>query len=122
MRHIPKDRLFPLANCGECHLVMIHRNGKRGQPCEPSQMIEGGKVHIELNSSTVTLSPASVIAVQDGAGSRVLCRSGILWVTQEGELKDSIVRAGEVLTLRKPGRTVIGALEAASLTLTGPEP
>jgi len=78
-------------------------------------------MNIELNSSTVTLSPASVIAVQDAAGSRVLCRSGILWVTQEGELRDSIVRAGEVLTLRKPGRTVIGALEAASLTLMRPE-
>jgi hypothetical protein len=85
-------------------------------------IIEGGNMQIKLNSSTVTLSPASVIAVQDGAGSRVLCRSGILWVTQEGELKDSIVRAGDVLTLHKPGRTVIGALEAASLTLMDPEP
>ena len=79
-------------------------------------------MQIELNSSTLNLSPAGVIAVQDGAGTRVLCLSGILWVTQEGELKDSIVRPGDVLTLRKPGRTVISALEAASMTLMGPEP
>ena len=78
-------------------------------------------MQIELNSSTITLLPASVIAVQDGVGSKVLCRSGVLWVTQEGELRDSIVRAGDVLTLRKPGRTVIGALEAASFTLLGAE-
>ena len=78
-------------------------------------------MQIELNSSAITLLPSSVIAVQDGVGTRVLCRSGVLWVTQEGELRDSIVRAGDMLTLRKPGRTVIGALEAASLTLMGAE-
>ena len=79
-------------------------------------------MNIELHSSTVTLPPTSVIAVQDGAGTRIRCLSGVLWVTQEGELKDSIVRAGDMLTLHKPGRTVISALELASLTLMGPEP
>jgi len=79
-------------------------------------------MHIELNSSTVTLPPTSVITVQDGSGTRIRCLSGVLWVTQEGELKDSIVRAGDILTLHRPGRTVISALEVASLTLMGPEP
>lgn len=78
-------------------------------------------MQIEISSSTVTLTPASVLAVQDGAGSRILCRTGSLWVTQEGEVKDSVVRAGEVLTIRRPGRTVISALETASLMLMGPE-
>ena len=76
-------------------------------------------MQIEISSSTLTLSPGGLLAVQDAAGSRVLCRSGILWVTQEGEVKDSIVRAGEVLTIRKPGRTIVTALEDSSLTLIG---
>jgi Protein of unknown function (DUF2917) len=79
-------------------------------------------MQVELNSSTVTLPPTGVISVQDGAGTRIRCLSGVLWVTQEGELKDSIVRAGDMLTLHKPGRTVISALEQASLTLTGAQP
>jgi Protein of unknown function (DUF2917) len=79
-------------------------------------------MHIEMNSSTLTLPPTGVISVQDGAGTRIRCLSGVLWVTQEAELKDSIVRAGDVLTLHKPGRTVISALEQASLTFIGPEP
>ncbi|MFL6579464.1 MAG: DUF2917 domain-containing protein [Burkholderiales bacterium] len=79
-------------------------------------------MQVELNSSTVTLPPTSVIAVQDGAGTRIQCLSGVLWVTQEGESKDSIVRAGDVLILHKPGRALISALEVASLTLMGPEP
>lgn len=78
-------------------------------------------MQIEISSSTLTLSPSGVLAVQDGAGTRVLCRTGSLWVTQEGEVKDSVVRPGEVLTIRRPGRTVISALETSTLMLLGPE-
>ena len=78
-------------------------------------------MQIEINSSTLTLSPSSVLALQDGTGTRVLCRTGSLWVTQEGEVKDSVVSAGEVLTIHRPGRTVISALEASTLMLLGPE-
>lgn len=78
-------------------------------------------MQIEINSTTLTLAPASLLAVRDGAGTRILCRSGCLWITQEGEIKDSVVGAGEVLTIRRPGRTLISALEASSLTLVGPD-
>ncbi|MEO8005040.1 MAG: DUF2917 domain-containing protein [Betaproteobacteria bacterium] len=78
-------------------------------------------MQIDISSSTLTLSPSSVLAVQEGAGTRVLCRTGCLWVTQEGEVKDSVVRAGEVLTIHRPGRTVISALETSTLLLLGPE-
>lgn len=77
-------------------------------------------MNIDINSSTITLTPGSLVSVRDGAGTRVLCRSGSLWVTQEGELKDTVVRAGEILTIGKPGRTVISALEGASLALYAP--
>ena len=77
-------------------------------------------MQIEISTSTLTLSPGSLLTVQDGAGTRVLCRSGNLWVTQEGDIKDSVVRAGEILTVRKPGRTIISALESASLSLFEP--
>lgn len=74
-------------------------------------------MNIDISSSTITLAPGSLVSMRDGAGTRILCRTGILWVTQEGEIKDTVVRAGEVLTIRRPGRTVISALEAASLAL-----
>ncbi len=76
-------------------------------------------MQIEVNSSTLSLAPASLLAVQDGTGTRILVRSGSLWVTQEGDLKDAVVRAGEVLTIRRSGRTVVSALEASTLTLIG---
>src|SRR6185295_17534257 len=119
MRNIPKDRLvrsYRVRKIASCNDLLEWPAG------QPHGHVIGGNMQIELNSSTLNLSPAGVIAVQDGTGTQVLCLSGVLWVTEEGESKDSIVRAGDVLTLRKPGRTVISALEAASLTLMGPEP
>ncbi|CAN0416004.1 unnamed protein product, partial [Phaeothamnion confervicola] len=77
-------------------------------------------MNIDISSSTITLAPGSLLSLRDGAGTRVLCRAGNLWVTQEGDLKDAVVRAGEVLTIRKSGRTIISALDAASLALYGP--
>ncbi len=74
-------------------------------------------MNIDISSSTITLAAGSLVSVRDGAGTRILCRTGSLWITQEGEVKDAVVHAGEVLTIRRPGRTVIGALEAASLAL-----
>ncbi|HEX7952615.1 MAG TPA: DUF2917 domain-containing protein [Burkholderiales bacterium] len=78
-------------------------------------------MNIDISSSTITLAPGSLISVWDGAGTRVLCRSGSLWVTQEGERKDAVVRSGEVLTISRSGRTVISALEGASLALYAPD-
>ncbi len=78
-------------------------------------------MQIEITRSTFTLTPAGLLAVQDGAGSRIVVRSGVLWITQEGDVKDSIVGPGEELTIRKSGRTVITALEAACLTLIEPD-
>ena len=77
-------------------------------------------MQIDIGSSTLTLTPNSLLAVQDGAGTRVLCRAGTLWITQEGDLKDAIVGAGESLIIRKPGRTLIGALGTASLSILAP--
>lgn len=78
-------------------------------------------MQIEITSSTFTLAPAGLLIVQDGEGSRVVCRSGSLWVTQEGDVKDTIVGSGEVITIRKPSRTVITALEFSSLMLVEPD-
>ncbi len=78
-------------------------------------------MQIEITRSTFTLAPAGLLAVLDGAGSRIVVRSGVHWITQEGDVKDTIVGPGEELTIRKSGRTVITALKATCLTLIEPE-
>jgi len=78
-------------------------------------------MQIEISSTTFTLAPAGLLTVQDGAGSRVVVRTGVIWVTQEGDVRDTIVGPGDELTIRKAGRTVITALETSCLTLMAPE-
>jgi hypothetical protein len=97
---------------------MIYRNAWQVNRLWPG--VQESIMQIEITCSTFTLAPAGLLAVQDGIGTRIVCRSGSLWVTQEGDVKDSIVGPASVLTIRKPGRTVITALESSSLTLIEP--
>jgi hypothetical protein len=47
----------------------------------------------------------------DRRGEVISCMSGILWITQEGDLKDYIVGAGRYFWVTKPGTVVVQALE-----------
>ncbi len=78
-------------------------------------------MHIEITRSTVTLARHSLLAVRDGAGTRIICRSGSLWITQEGDIKDTIVGPTDCFTLRKSGLTLVTALQSSSLTLMEPD-
>jgi hypothetical protein len=78
-------------------------------------------MHIEISRSTITLARDSLLAVRDGTGIRIICRSGSLWITQEGDITDTIVGPTDSFTLRKPGLTLVTALQSSSLTLMGPE-
>ncbi len=76
-------------------------------------------MHIEINRSTVTLPRDALLTVRDGAGTLIICRSGALWITQEGDIRDAIVEPAASFTIRKAGATVITALRTSSLTLIG---
>jgi len=78
-------------------------------------------MNIEIKRSTVTLARDSLLAVRDGAGTRIVCRSGSLWITQEGDVRDAIIGPADVFTIRKSGLTIVTALQSSSLTLTGPD-
>ena len=76
-------------------------------------------MQIEINRSTVYLARDGLIAVRDAAGTQICCQSGSLWVTQEGEIKDAVLAPGEALTIANAGLTLITALRASALALTG---
>jgi hypothetical protein len=77
-------------------------------------------MQLEIKRSTFTLGPAGLLAVDDGAGTRIVCHSGVLWITQEGDVKDSIIGPADVFTILKPGHTVITALESSTLSVLAP--
>jgi hypothetical protein len=70
--------------------------------------------------AVVTLAPGEVLRICDGAGRRISGLRGALWITQEGDTRDVIVKAGQDFVLDRNGLTVAQALEAVSLIMREP--
>ena len=68
----------------------------------------------------VELEHGSLLPVHDGAGATVVCLQGDLWITQQGDGDDIVLRAGESLRLARNGRTLVQALSAARVAIQAP--
>ena len=53
---------------------------------------------------------------------RVACLSGSLWITQDGDLRDIVLGAGESFELDRPGDALISALADSHYLLLGGAP
>ena len=72
---------------------------------------------LNLNAPLLVLEPGQVVTLDDAAGTRIEARSGIVWVTEEGDRDDHIVAQGETLVVTHDGRTLVQALQPAWIAL-----
>ena len=77
-------------------------------------------MQIEIDRSTLNLAPEGLVAIRDGQGTRIVCNAGSLWITQECEVKDAVITAGESFTVRNRGLTLVTALSTAEVTIIEP--
>ena len=49
----------------------------------------------DLNRAASALNKGQLQRIEDGQGSRVLCISGCLWLTQQGSRRDIVLNAGD---------------------------
>jgi len=77
---------------------------------------------VEIESAAIELDPAQSLRLKGAAGVRIVCRSGIVWVTQEGVLRDDFLRPGEALTLRSRGVTLAQAMDRALISIEARPP
>lgn len=68
------------------------------------------------------LTRGSMLRIEDGRDLLLYVWEGALWLTEEGERRDRVLRAGEWHRLERQGAAVGYALERCALTLTAPEP
>lgn len=68
------------------------------------------------------LTRGSLLRVEDGQDLLVYVWEGELWLTEEGERTDRILRAGEWYRLERNGTAVGYALDRSTVTLTATEP
>jgi len=71
----------------------------------------------ELANARIELERAGLLNLRAPKGSTIECDGGLVWVTQEGELDDHWLPAGESLVLKRSGRVVIEAAQASRITL-----
>jgi hypothetical protein len=72
---------------------------------------------LNLNAPVLALEPGQVITLDDAEGTRIEARSGVVWVTEEGDRDDHIVAPGEALVVSHGGRTLVQALQSAWIAL-----
>lgn len=63
------------------------------------------------------LNRKEILRISHAAGSRVLCRRGSLWITQDGEVEDLVLGPDEEVQLTRPGDALIYALAPSSVLI-----
>jgi len=56
----------------------------------------------------------------DNCWRMIVCQGGVIWVTQERDLKDYVLKEGEMFIVTLPGSVLVQALEDALVQITPP--
>lgn len=75
-----------------------------------------------LVQGSLNLARGSLLRIEEGREILIYVWEGELWLTEEGERQDRIVRAGDWYRLARGGAAVGYALQRATVTLTAPKP
>jgi len=70
-------------------------------------------MHTDLNLAATVLERGQSLPLQDASGSLVLCLSGSLWLTQEGDPRDVVLEAGDEALIDRDGLSLLHALSDA---------
>jgi hypothetical protein len=79
-------------------------------------------MHEYIIHGSLGLTRGSLLRIEDGRGILVYVWEGELWLTEQGERRDRVLRSGEWHRLERDGAAVGYALKRCSITLTAPQP
>lgn len=61
-------------------------------------------------TGSITLRSPRPLRLDDGDGRRIAVLAGNVWITQEGDSRDIVLRAGEEFVLERPADALVSAL------------
>ena len=67
-------------------------------------------MHTDLKLPSTSLKSGQLHRLKDARGSLVLCLSGTLWLSQEGECRDIVLEAGDEALVEHDGLSILSAL------------
>lgn len=73
-----------------------------------------------LDAQLTVLYEHCTVALHDRQGERIDCLGGQLWITQDGDQRDIVLRAGESFELDRPGLALVSALAVSRFVLRRP--
>jgi hypothetical protein len=79
-------------------------------------------MHEYIVQGSLGLARGSLLRIEDGREILVYVWEGAVWLTEDGEREDRILKPGEWYRLERGGAAVAYALQRATVTLTAPEP
>jgi hypothetical protein len=68
-------------------------------------------MRIDGTEAMIALEREASLRVEPGARVELACLYGVVWITQQGDLRDLFLAPGESLRLLPRGRTLVTALE-----------
>jgi hypothetical protein len=82
--------------------------------------MEGMDMKIEFSASGIVLAPGQLLNLDDAAGVRIASRHGTVWITQDGDPRDIVLRPGDSFELDRATPVIVQAFEKAFVTLSEP--
>jgi Protein of unknown function (DUF2917) len=67
---------------------------------------------------TFELTGAQFVRLTDARGVCVSVRAGTVWITQDGDRNDNVVRAGESLVVDRPGLALVTPIPEATIVIS----
>jgi hypothetical protein len=71
----------------------------------------------DLRSSIIWLGPNQLLELREAQGRVLTSVIGTLWMTQEGDPRDVVIRAGEAQRIERAGVTLVQTLHGAAYVL-----
>jgi hypothetical protein len=72
-------------------------------------------MNIRLRIAPICLPKGQAALLDEARGAWVHCRSGSVWVTQEGDRRDVVLEPGESILIERDGTAVVSAVRDASV-------
>ena len=70
-------------------------------------------------AGSIPLLSGQPLRIENGYGRRIAVLEGHVWVTQDGDPRDIVLRAGEDFVVERPAATVVSALGGDARIMSG---
>jgi hypothetical protein len=82
--------------------------------------IKMDRAEMRLNRADIGLDNHETLAISNGTGYTIVCRSGQVWVTQEGMLQDHVLGPAGSFVIRGHGDVLIEGYQNAKIQVAAP--